>query len=46
VVRDPVPGAWDGFGPPRVEHRGQLMAGTDVSLSHDGPFVAVAAIVR
>lgn len=46
VVRDPVPGAWDGFGPPRVERRGSSMAGADVSLSHDGPFIAVAAIVR
>jgi phosphopantetheinyl transferase (holo-ACP synthase) len=45
VVRDPVPGAWDGFGPPRVEHRGSSVIGADVSLSHDGPFVAAAAIV-
>jgi phosphopantetheinyl transferase (holo-ACP synthase) len=45
VVRDAVPGAWDGFGPPRVEHRGNSMSGTDVSLSHDGPFAAAAAIV-
>ncbi len=45
VVRDPVPGTWDGFGPPRVEYRGSSVMGTDVSLSHDGPFVAAAAIV-
>jgi len=45
VVRDPVHGAWDGFGPPRVEHRGSSVMGADVSLSHDGPFVAAAAIV-
>jgi phosphopantetheinyl transferase (holo-ACP synthase) len=44
VVRDPVAGAWDGFGPPRIERRGAPIA-ADVSLSHDGPFVAVAAIV-
>ncbi len=45
IVRDPVPGAWDGFGPPRVEHRGSPLKGADVSLSHDGPFIAAAAIV-
>lgn len=44
VVRDPLVGAWDGFGPPRVEWRG-TMIDADVSLSHDGPFVAAAAIV-
>jgi phosphopantetheinyl transferase (holo-ACP synthase) len=44
VVRDPVPGSWDGFGPPRVE-RGGVAVATDVSLSHDGPFVAAAAII-
>jgi phosphopantetheinyl transferase (holo-ACP synthase) len=45
IVRDPAPGAWDGFGPPRVEHRGSSLTGADVSLSHDGPFVAAAAMV-
>jgi phosphopantetheinyl transferase (holo-ACP synthase) len=45
IVRDAVPGAWDGFGPPRVEHLGTAMAGADVSLSHDGPFVAGAALI-
>jgi len=44
VVRDPVAGAWDGFGPPRVERRGATIE-ADVSLSHDGRFVAAAAIV-
>jgi phosphopantetheinyl transferase (holo-ACP synthase) len=44
VVRDPVAGAWDGFGPPRVECRG-IVVGADVSLSHDGPFVAAAAMI-
>jgi phosphopantetheinyl transferase (holo-ACP synthase) len=42
VVRDPEPNAWDGFGPPRVERGGKPLA-LDVSLSHDGRFVAVAA---
>jgi phosphopantetheinyl transferase (holo-ACP synthase) len=44
VVRDESPGAWDGLGPPRVEHRGMPMD-IDVSLSHDGRFVAVAALL-
>jgi len=30
IVRDPLPGAWDGFGPPRATHRGSSMAGADV----------------
>ena len=38
VVRDPLPGSWDGYGPPR------LVSGEgDVSLSHDRGFVACAA---
>jgi phosphopantetheinyl transferase (holo-ACP synthase) len=41
VVRDPVAGAWDGFGPPRV-NRGGIAIDADVSLSDDGPFVAAA----
>ncbi len=45
VVRDPRPGSFTGFGPPR------LLFGTgpvhgDVSLSHDGRFVACAAQLR
>jgi phosphopantetheinyl transferase (holo-ACP synthase) len=44
VVRDESPGAWDGLGPPRVEHRGTPMD-IDVSLSHDGRFVAAAALL-
>jgi phosphopantetheinyl transferase (holo-ACP synthase) len=44
IVRDPVAGAWDGFGPPRIERCGASIA-ADVSLSHDGPFVAVAAMI-
>jgi phosphopantetheinyl transferase (holo-ACP synthase) len=42
VVREPLVGAWDGFGPPRVERAG-VPLGMDVSLSHDGRFAAVAA---
>jgi phosphopantetheinyl transferase (holo-ACP synthase) len=43
VVRDPVAGAWDGQGPPYVERAGRRLA-VDVSLSHDGRFVAAAAV--
>jgi phosphopantetheinyl transferase (holo-ACP synthase) len=41
VVRDEVPGAWDGFGPPRIERAGAAVD-ADVSLSHDGRFAAAA----
>ena len=41
VVRPPRPGSWDGFGPPRLYVRGEP-APVDVSLSHDGRFVACA----
>lgn len=44
VVRDPLQGGWDGFGPPRVEHRGSPLDAS-VSLSHDGGFVAAALLV-
>jgi phosphopantetheinyl transferase (holo-ACP synthase) len=44
VVRDPSPGAWDGSGPPRVLQAGAPLE-ADVSLSHDGRFVAAAAVV-
>lgn len=44
VNRAELPGSWDGFGPPRVLHRGEPLD-ADVSLSHDGRFVAFAAIV-
>jgi phosphopantetheinyl transferase (holo-ACP synthase) len=49
VVRDAVSGAWDGYGPPRVERvwshrRTSVSVDADVSLSHDGPFVAAAAL--
>lgn len=38
IVRDPVAGAWDGYGPPRA-----VSVDADVSLSHDGRFVACAS---
>jgi phosphopantetheinyl transferase (holo-ACP synthase) len=43
VVRDPVAGAWDGYGAPYVERAGLRLA-VDVSLSHDGRYVAAAAV--
>lgn len=43
VVRAPLAGGWDGFGPPRIEFRGIPMD-VDVSMSHDGRFVAAAAL--
>ena len=42
VIRDLVEGSWDGFGPPRLVHRGAVVA-RDLSLSHDGRFVACCA---
>jgi phosphopantetheinyl transferase (holo-ACP synthase) len=42
VVRDKSPGSWDGFGPPRLVCVGHPVD-ADVSLSHDGGFVAFAA---
>lgn len=44
VVRDPAAGAWDGYGPPRLVRNGAPVD-ADVSLSHDGSFVAAAALV-
>jgi hypothetical protein len=44
VVRDAAPGSWDGYGPPRLERHGARLE-ADVSLSHDGRFVAAAADV-
>jgi phosphopantetheinyl transferase (holo-ACP synthase) len=44
VVRDPVAGAWDGYGPPYVLRAGVRIE-TDVSLSHDGRFVGAAALL-
>jgi hypothetical protein len=49
ITREPKPGSWDGFGPPRVlfpplggTENGERK-GADVSLSHDGRFVAFVA---
>jgi phosphopantetheinyl transferase (holo-ACP synthase) len=42
IIRDHVPGSWDGFGPPRLV-RARSPVEADVSLSHDGGFVAFAA---
>jgi phosphopantetheinyl transferase (holo-ACP synthase) len=44
VVRDSSPGSWDGYGPPRVLRAGAKID-ADVSLSHDGHFVAAAAVL-
>ncbi|HUH02657.1 MAG TPA: 4'-phosphopantetheinyl transferase superfamily protein [Kofleriaceae bacterium] len=43
VQRTPLPGSWTGFAPPELMIRG-APAGRDISLSHDGRFVAFAAI--
>jgi len=43
VVREPRAASWDGFGPPRVLCGGRPV-GLDVSLSHDGCFVAWATV--
>lgn len=45
VVRDQMPGSWDGFGPPALLRRGVRVEGVDVSISHDGRFVAYAAFM-
>ncbi len=42
VVRDPRPGSFTGLGPPRLMYGTGPVHG-DVSLSHDGRFVACAA---
>lgn len=41
VVRPRLAGSWDGFAPPHVVRCGEAVA-VDVSLSHDGRFVAFA----
>ncbi len=43
VVRSPIPGSWNGFGPPSLRKRGEPVA-IDVSLSHDRHYVAFAAL--
>jgi phosphopantetheinyl transferase (holo-ACP synthase) len=42
VVRDPAPGSWTGQGPPRLLLKGAPLD-LDLSLSHDGRFVAFAS---
>jgi len=42
IVRERRAGSWDGFGPPAL-FRGGALVEADVSLSHDGGFVAFAA---
>lgn len=41
IARAPAPGSWDGFAPPVATRRGAALD-VDVSLSHDGRFVAFA----
>lgn len=43
VQRTERPGSWDGYGPPELLQRDRPAPGIDISLSHDGRFVAVAA---
>lgn len=45
VERHEQAGAWDGFGPPVVSRAGVELE-LDVSLSHDGRFVAAASSAR
>jgi phosphopantetheinyl transferase (holo-ACP synthase) len=45
IRREPRAGSWDGFGPPALVRGGALVEEADVSLSHDGGFVAFAATV-
>lgn len=42
VEREPTPGSWNGFGPPKLFRNGTRV-NLDISLSHDGRFVAFAA---
>ncbi len=44
VVRAEQPGSWSGFGPPRLLRDG-AETDVDISLSHDGRFIAAAALV-
>lgn len=43
IVRDPSPGSWDGFAPPRALLAGKRLP-VDVSLSHHGRFAACAVV--
>ena len=42
VERAPLPGSWNGFGPPKLFRDG-VELNLDISLSHDGRFVGFAA---
>ncbi len=42
VERAPLPGSWNGYGPPKLFRDG-LEVSLDISLSHDGRFVGFAA---
>lgn len=44
IERRPLAGSWDGFAPPSLLASGEP-TGIDVSLSHDGRFVAAALVV-
>jgi len=46
VRRAAAPGSWDGFGPPVLERDARPVTGVDVTLSHDGRFVAFAASIE
>jgi len=41
IVRDPILGSWDGYGPPRLQLDGRPLPAA-VSLSHHGRFIAFA----
>jgi phosphopantetheinyl transferase (holo-ACP synthase) len=45
VERAADAGSWDGFAPPRLLHGGRAVPGADLSLSHDGRFVAWAMAI-
>lgn len=45
IERAPLEESWDGFGPPVLLCDGRPCPGADVSLSHDGRFVAFAAAI-
>ena len=42
IEREPKPGSWNGFGPPKLFRDG-VEVNLDISLSHDGRFVGFAA---
>lgn len=46
VGRRPLPGSWDGFAPPLLQVFDEPCHDVDVSLSHDGRYVACALVLR